>query len=573
MNYYPNLNNDFIGATGEYPITDYINITSNILNSNITITSNTNYNYTSNSCNILRNELWNINPNNSNVLINTKITTDFISQIGLIDVVNTYIYNNYIYGEIRFKIKNDNSYFVKIGKDGKLYLWISYYILRPEILAGWYEVSDILADYFFNLAIINLALTAIGADTAYLQGQINTITYQITAIIDLTAVHTVQINELIALQPESLVSEYLNSTMLNPTEISNNIIARGINSVSRLGTGSRSLIGFGGFGFLTYLALGTYGYFSQLAEDRQEQKIRLLNIYGSLLTNSNLSNLEVIDSNNPINPSNTIKNNLFSNIYSNLSNINNDEIIYKTNMIKSLGFINCNIQTRQFIPSLNTNEIFINNININSNLNTTSNSLFNYTNITSNANYNNSLNNYNTLNTKINNSSNDNYNFNITNSNQIYNNYNSLRGTDEMILSILDSDYCKKSTFLISTNNLINYNSVNYYTYTIDLTKYIRYIQISDITKLSRFKIMASLASSVAVFSYLTECEYTIMMSQSTSIGQTGGFHCRAFGIPDDLNLTKFSPYKFIKTNNIYQLSFISPVQYAKFIITIIDLF
>ena len=98
-------------------------------------------------------------------------------------------------------------------------------------------------------------------------------------------------------------------------------------------------------------------------------------------------------------------------------------------------------------------------------------------------------------------------------------------------------------------------------------------MQISDITKLLRFRISASLASSVAVFEYLTECQYSIMMSQSTSIGQTGGFHCRAFGFPEDLNLTKFAPYKFIKTNNIYQLTYISAVVGAKFLITIIDEF
>ena len=205
--------------------------------------------------------------------------------------------------------------------------------------------------------------------------------------------------------------------------------------------------------------------------------------------------------------------------------------------------------------------------------NATSNNLIAYNNTASNANYNTSFNNYNTLNTKINNSSNDNYNFNIANSNQVYYNNNLCVAVDDLIFATLDNDYCKKSTFLISTNTLLTYNSINYYTYTIDLTKYVRYIQISDITKLLRFKIMASLASSVAVFSYLTECEYTVMMSQSSSIGQTGGFHCRAFGIPEDINLTKFAPYKFVKTNNIYQLTFLSAVQNAKFIITIIDLF
>jgi hypothetical protein len=144
---------------------------------------------------------------------------------------------------------------------------------------------------------------------------------------------------------------------------------------------------------------------------------------------------------------------------------------------------------------------------------------------------------------------------------------------DETFTANLDNHYCKKHTFLIQTNTLTIYNSVNYYTYTIDLTKYIKYLQVSQYTKQARFKITASLASSIAVFEYLTECEYKMFMSDSSTIGQTGGFHCRAFGIPEDLNLTKFAPYKFIKTNNIYQLTFLSAVVGAKFLITIIDEF
>ena len=144
---------------------------------------------------------------------------------------------------------------------------------------------------------------------------------------------------------------------------------------------------------------------------------------------------------------------------------------------------------------------------------------------------------------------------------------------DETFTANLDNHYCKKHTFLIQTNTLTIYNSVNYYTYTIDLTKYIKYLQVSEFTKQARFKITASLASSIAVFEYLTECEYKMFMSDSSTIGQTGGFHCRAFGIPEDLNLTKFAPYKFIKTNNIYQLTFLSAVVGAKFLITIIDEF
>ena len=584
-----NTNNDYhyIGAIGEYPITDYIDTTSNILNNNIYITSNTNYNYTSNSCNILQNQII-----FTNTLINIKPETKtFLNNSNIpyyITTNDTYIYNN-SNNEIRFKIKNGNEekFFCKIANNGKLYVYIQYNILHPQVLETWYDVADTMSDYYMNLAIINGTLAGYGGDLLYLQTQIYTLQSQSTILTNISVVHTGQINELIALQTEALVSQTLQDNYLTAEGIANSVKNLTIDKVSKFKSNISSLIGIGGLGLAGWVVSGIWGASEVLTKKNEEYETsQYLELYNSInnSNNSNIYKLDVIDSNSLINSNNTFRQNLNYNI---LSIINSNNLKEKSTFnlrALDLGFNNCNIQTTQFIPSLNTNEIFINNVNINSNINSnlnitsnilntkiintsnnlisytinTSNNLINYTNTTSNANYNISLNNY---------------NLNITNSNQIYLNYNSLRATDEMILSILDSDYCKKSTFLISTNNLINYNSVNYYTYTIDLTKYIRYIQISDITKLSRFKIMASLASSVAVFSYLTECEYTIMMSQSTSIGQTGGFHCRAFGIPEDLNLTKFAPYKFIKTNNIYQLSFISPVQYAKFIITIIDLF
>ena len=229
------------------------------------------------------------------------------------------------------------------------------------------------------------------------------------------------------------------------------------------------------------------------------------------------------------------------------------------------------------IGNINTTELLIKGTNISNIIDSkiliTSNNCISFTNDRSNI-----------LNTAITTTSNNNYNYIFDTSNLQYNSLDSTNTTvsnlrdnlysfDELFTGTLNNSYCKKTTFLIQTNTLINYDSVNYYSYTIDLTKYLRYLQISDITKLLRFRITATLASSVAVFDYLTECQYSIMMSQSTSIGQTGGFHCRAFGFPEDLNLTKFAPYKFIKTNNIYQLTYISAVVGAKFLITIIDEF
>ena len=340
-NNYNNISFDYIGAIGTHTITDYID----------ELTSNT----------------YHININNPNCLINTSNTIDFING-SLINVNNTYIYNNYQYGEIRFKIKDDDKYYIKIGRDGKLYLWITYNILRPEILQGWYEVSDILADYFFNLAIINGAITAYGAELVYLQEQVNVldagvgaIDLQIGGIIGTLQIHTQQINELIALQPESLVSSYLDDELLNPNDIVNNIIFNGVNSVSRLSTGIQSMISLGGLGLIGWIGVGTYNYFARLREEQQEKNLRLNNIYGTLLLNSNISNLDVPDINNP---GKTLKEKLYSNIFSNMENTNNLEIFYTSNMITTLGFINCNIQTQQIIPNLKTSLLNLNSGNI-----------------------------------------------------------------------------------------------------------------------------------------------------------------------------------------------------------------
>jgi hypothetical protein len=350
MNNIANSYFDYIGATGTYSTRDYIDYTCNINYLYSSNSSNINYFYTSNSSNILNNKIDN--------LINTSNTIDYIDG-SLYNVDNTYIYNNNQYGEIRFKTHiNNSNYYVKIGRNGKLYLWIEYNILRPEIAAGWYEVSDILADYFFNLAIINFTTAAIGADVAFIQAQVTTINIQIESIIDTLFIHTLQINKLIELQEATLVDELLNSTILDPQTVYQNITARGINSISRISTGTASLLTLGGAGLFGWIASGTYGYFQALREEQIEKNMRLKNIYGELLLNSNTSNLDIPDVNNA---GYTLKQSLYSNIYSNLSNINSNEIIYERNRINTLGFINSNISTSQKIPNITTSNIIVNN--------------------------------------------------------------------------------------------------------------------------------------------------------------------------------------------------------------------
>ena len=380
---YNNLYCDYIGATGAYSISDYIDITSNTLAINSS-------NFTSGTSNILNDKIFitsnilNSNINNVDIkyndLINIKITEDYIDGLLYSNIKNTYIYNNNVFGEIRFKLKDEIEYLTKISRDAKLYVYIKYKPLRPTIAAGWYDVSDVMHDYMGNTVIWNGILTGYGADLIYLQEQTNiidaaieAINLQLGGITGFLQIHTQQINELIALQPESVVSRILDDEFLTPSEIATNIIYNGIQSVSRMNTGLQSLMNLGGVGLLGWVAAGTIEFIRARIDKDNEYKAKLLNIYGTIINNSNASNLDVPDINNP---GKSLRESLYTNIYSNLSNIYINENIYNCNINILNGFINSNIQTQQYINSLNTVDFRINNINI-SNIYVSSNVLSN----------------------------------------------------------------------------------------------------------------------------------------------------------------------------------------------------
>ena len=179
MNYYPNLSYDFVGATGEHVLKDYIDITSNILNNKINITSNilnTKINYTSNVLNtkidytsnvlntkidVTSNILETRSSNYTNALrydVNKWIGEE-IEHVSLPtpnDKVHTYIYNSNILGEIRFVTKgtpdyifNDhNKYTIKIKENGRLAIYYEYDIGYPTVVRGWYDIMDSIRDAY-----------------------------------------------------------------------------------------------------------------------------------------------------------------------------------------------------------------------------------------------------------------------------------------------------------------------------------------------------------------------------------------------------------------------------------------
>lgn len=496
-NYY-----DYIGATGEHPINDYINITSNInynytsnssnilnsniiitsniLNSNIIITSNSNYNYTQ----LLKNELWDINSNNYNCIIKNKNYNN---------INHTYIINSNLNGEIRFSTllsfssTNDpiNDYSVKIDTFGKLYFYHKFNLLQPTFPAGFYDLEGEI------MGLKNQSLLFDGSITGLVYFQTQAIG-QISLLQSLTAVQQVEIINL--QQQVEMLGLITNSDMY---------LIQGAQNFETLSTGFNRFAQAISTNYANRLAVATTigigGAIPLILASTSDYMNR--EYYYRLASNYSNPNLPITDEQRRIlyscNDDPYIKN---------TSNYN----FYTSNLTINQGFINCNIQTRQFIPSLNTNEIFINNVNINSNLNTTSNSLFNYTSNTSNylINYNNLnnnpfINNTNLIYTNSNvgiGKTNPNYKLDVNgniNTNELLingnnvsniidnkilitsnNNYNYTSNSSNYLFNFTSNNFTRISRVFIPNTSFVYDVNNNYYTYDLDISKYVNFVLV-----------------------------------------------------------------------------------------------
>jgi hypothetical protein len=149
--------------------------------------------------------------------------------------------------------------------------------------------------------------------------------------------------------------------------------------------------------------------------------------------------------------------------------------------------------------------------------------------------------------------------------NNITNTINSFININNYLLTIINQNYCKKTTFYFTTVNSYIYDNITYYTYNIQLSKFISYIQM-DTIKLYKFRIHASLFDSLFNDSTIRECDYLIMISDRNS-----ELHVRAIGLPQDTYLQKIAPWKVVKTLSFDYITYISPIQNASFLCTIID--
>lgn len=356
MNNYNNNYFDYIGATGEYTISDYIDTTSN---NNFIYTSNTsNYlnkriddidietsNISSNYTQGLRNELWEVNPNNSYCLI---------KSINYTGTNHTYIINSNIDGETRFYTLASSAFNLggldhntKIDYLGRLKVYHNFDLTQPTILAGWYDVDFEIAQLKADGVNTDIQLSVLDAAVANIQSvELPAITTALSTYGSMIG-DTQLIAETLTDELDFLITNEQLALIRNRTEnytdlaqslgdvvnAPNRFISKGLEAAGDLlQIGSIGAIGFGvcaGIG-----ALGEWFKLQYFASNITPSNFTLTPTQRRQLIDSNISNQILI----------------MDDIFSNFSNVN---IIQ--------GFINSNIITSQFIPSLNANEIKLKN--------------------------------------------------------------------------------------------------------------------------------------------------------------------------------------------------------------------
>jgi hypothetical protein len=134
------------------------------------------------------------------------------------------------------------------------------------------------------------------------------------------------------------------------------------------------------------------------------------------------------------------------------------------------------------------------------------------------------------------------------------------------LFTIINDNYSKKTTFYFTPSISYVYNSITYYTYNIEISKFVRFLQLSPTIKLAKFRIHISPFDSNFNGTEIRECEYLIMMSDLNGV-----LSVRAIGTPQDTYLQKIQSWKIVKSSSFAYLTYISPIQNINILCSIID--
>ena len=355
---YNNLYCDYIGATGAYSISDYIDITSNTLAINSS-------NFTSGTSNILNDKIYitsnTLNDKITNVDIKYNIINPYSSN-SLIKIIvdeysnsNVYINNPFNFGKIYFKTTNANNLYTRIDYDNKLYVYFPGSLLPPKF-PEWWCVEEKLSSIFDVNTGQDTAITGLGLAINEVWDAVGIVEGQISQLQLFTLLDTANTRIALAINGFTLAQNILTGATAFTIAIAGYAlgVALYINN--------------------NYVSTNLLNQITSNLEYTYEEKTNLTNeiikdqYSNCLLISSNLSNLNIINGfiNSNIQTQQYI--NSLNTIDFRIDNINISNIYVSSNVLSNLninlGFINSNITTEQLIPSLKTSLLNLNSGNI-----------------------------------------------------------------------------------------------------------------------------------------------------------------------------------------------------------------
>ena len=539
----------YIGSTGTYPINELIKTNSNLNYLYTSNSSNNNYKYSYNSTSNLSYQLYNLNQYiNPYPIIYKDTSNSTVLKITGYDTTS----------EIKFDTMAGNQVITKIDKDGKLMIYHPVDPTLPNRSAGWWYIHDELAQRERDTIGLRIDMTeqqfASGANSTAIgthTGQINTLTLGLngltattipTITANVTALQTSKQDKITTIAPLNL-NTTTNNLSLNYN--TNDFVINSTTSNLELNYNTLSNI-YVNSNVLRSTSNQLYNYTSNSSNS--------CILYTNSSSNScfmNCSNLIYITSNN---------------LYNNVGNVNLTNYYTKTQIDTNINTAYSNASNYTFNSSnscisytnLSSNSCFMNCSNLTY---ITSNSLYN--NI---GNINTSLANYYTktqTDTNINTAYLNASNYTSNTSNSLFND-----------ISLLKVNRPKISNITFTTTTAITYGGNTYYSYDINISQYVNYINTSSLNKLTLFSIYTRLTSGAIDPSNNYESYYKVLLSYRTN-NPFAGLNIKTLtGYPQDDFLTIVQPWKVISVDgNPYYLTYLSNTNGASIIATIINEF
>jgi hypothetical protein len=323
----------------------------------------------------------NINPYNLNYQdgLNTYPIIDYINdQIGLGGGgtgggINSYVYlyqnsnlmiaNNTSNASIYFRVYNSPNatngnypYSVKIDKDGKLYVYHIYDVFNPTMGAGWYDLEKEMANAIFNTIQTNIQFLAIEGELVILAGNIATNQTNFNNFKNLTNASLLKISD--------SLETIGNSFQALTTEETTDAIFRASGSISAYVNNSRALFSVQR-SFYNQLRVGLGNVANVVTNPFLVAGVGLTaGLIGMILgTNSyNYNDRFDTNSNGDFTLDATTRAEVRTSNYSNILQFTSNFITDMSNINVTFGFINSNVTSTQFIPTLKSNKVLLGNI-------------------------------------------------------------------------------------------------------------------------------------------------------------------------------------------------------------------